>query len=193
MHLFSSYSCWQLLMNQTRQESRERAALSDVYANVITNKLSRISDDLQRIYTSSDLAPGEHIFLSSTGVTDSELLRGVRFFGGGSRTASLLMSLTDGMIRFVDTIRRDVEQVGVAARNHQRHESLRHLVGRAPLRIEKGRVDVALDVMHGLEGTAEAVGDRAAERQADQQRADQARATGRGDHLDLGRQCERHS
>ncbi|XP_043221139.1 SLIT-ROBO Rho GTPase-activating protein 3-like isoform X2 [Amphibalanus amphitrite] len=50
MHLFSSYSCWQLLMNQTRQESRERAALSDVYANVITNKLSRISDDLQRIY-----------------------------------------------------------------------------------------------------------------------------------------------
>ena len=50
MHLFSSYSCWQLLMNQTRQESRERAALSDVYANVVTNKLSRISDDLQRIY-----------------------------------------------------------------------------------------------------------------------------------------------
>ncbi|XP_037091631.1 rho GTPase-activating protein 4-like, partial [Pollicipes pollicipes] len=50
MHLFSSYSCWQLLMNQTRQESRDRAVLSDVYANVITNKLSRISDDLQRIY-----------------------------------------------------------------------------------------------------------------------------------------------
>ena len=50
MHLFSSYSCWQLLMNQTRQESRDRAALSDVYSNVITNKLSRISDDLQRIY-----------------------------------------------------------------------------------------------------------------------------------------------
>ena len=64
-------------------------------------------DDLQRIYTSTDLAPGEKIFLCSTGVTDSELLRGVRFFGGGCRTSSLLMSLTDGMVRFLDTIRRD--------------------------------------------------------------------------------------
>lgn len=63
--------------------------------------------DLQRIYTSTDLAPGDQIFLCSTGVTDTELLRGVRFFGGGSRTSSLLMSLTDGMVRFLDTIRRD--------------------------------------------------------------------------------------
>lgn len=63
--------------------------------------------DLQRIYSSTDLAPGDQIFLCSTGVTDSELLRGVRFFGGGSRTSSLLMSLTNGMVRFLDSIRRD--------------------------------------------------------------------------------------
>ncbi len=64
-------------------------------------------DDLQQIYSSLDLAPGEQLFVCSTGVTDSELLRGVRFFGGGCRTSSLLMSLTNGMVRFIDTIRRD--------------------------------------------------------------------------------------
>lgn len=63
--------------------------------------------NLRRIYTSTDLAPGDSLFLCTTGVTDTELLRGVRFFGGGCRTSSLLMSLTDGMVRFVDSVRRD--------------------------------------------------------------------------------------
>lgn len=63
--------------------------------------------DLSRIYTTKDLAPGNKIIFSCTGVTDSELLRGVRFFGGGGRrTSSLFMSLATGLIRFVDTIYR---------------------------------------------------------------------------------------
>ena len=64
-------------------------------------------DRLDRIYTTEDLAPGDNIVFSCTGVTDGELLRGVRFFGGGSRTSTLFMSLESGIIRFVDTIRRD--------------------------------------------------------------------------------------
>jgi fructose-1,6-bisphosphatase class II len=63
--------------------------------------------DLSRIYTTEDLAPGEEILFSSTGVTDGELLRGVRFFGGGSRTSTLFMSLSRQLIRFVDTIHRE--------------------------------------------------------------------------------------
>ncbi len=59
------------------------------------------------IYATEDLARGDSIVFSCTGVTDGELLRGVRFFGGGSRTSTLLMSLTGGIIRFVDTIRRE--------------------------------------------------------------------------------------
>ena len=47
------------------------------------------------------------ILFSSTGVTDGELLRGVRFFGGGSRTSTLFMSLSRRIIRFVDTIHRE--------------------------------------------------------------------------------------
>ena len=63
--------------------------------------------DLDRIYHTDDLAPGHEILFSSTGVTDGELLKGVRFFGGGSRTSTLFMSLSRKIIRFVDTIHRD--------------------------------------------------------------------------------------
>jgi fructose-1,6-bisphosphatase class II len=63
--------------------------------------------DLSRIYQTEDLAPGEQILVSCSGVTDGELLQGVRFFGGGSRTQTLFMSLSRKMIRFVDTIHRE--------------------------------------------------------------------------------------
>jgi fructose-1,6-bisphosphatase class II len=63
--------------------------------------------DIHRIYHTEDLAPGNEILFSSTGVTDGELLKGVRFFGGGSRTSTLFMSLSRKIIRFVDTIHRD--------------------------------------------------------------------------------------
>ncbi|KAB2963595.1 MAG: class II fructose-bisphosphatase [Thermoanaerobaculia bacterium] len=63
--------------------------------------------DLSRVYATEDLAPGEQILFSCTGVTDGELLRGVRFFGGGFRTHTLFMSLTRREIRFVDTIHRE--------------------------------------------------------------------------------------
>ncbi len=63
--------------------------------------------DLAKIYQTEDLAPGDEILFSSTGVTDGELLRGVRFFGGGSRTSTLFMSLSRNIIRFVDTIHRE--------------------------------------------------------------------------------------
>jgi len=53
------------------------------------------------------VAPGDEILFSATGVTDGKLLRGVRFFGGGYRTSTLLMSLANLQIRFLDTIRRE--------------------------------------------------------------------------------------
>ena len=40
-------------------------------------------------------------------MTDGELLRGVRFFGGGMRVSTLFMSLSRSLIRFVDSIERD--------------------------------------------------------------------------------------
>jgi fructose-1,6-bisphosphatase class II len=63
--------------------------------------------DVNKIYKTEDLAPGDEILFSASGVTDGELLRGVRFFGGGSRTTTLFMSLSRKIIRFVDTIHRE--------------------------------------------------------------------------------------
>jgi fructose-1,6-bisphosphatase II len=60
--------------------------------------------DKNRIYTEKELAPGKNIIFAATGVTDGSLMRGVRFFGEGVRTTSLVMTLETGTIRFVDSI-----------------------------------------------------------------------------------------
>jgi fructose-1,6-bisphosphatase/sedoheptulose 1,7-bisphosphatase-like protein len=61
--------------------------------------------DPTRIYDTDDLAPGRKIFFAATGVTDGTILRGVRFFGTGVRTHSLIMATErTKRIRFVDTV-----------------------------------------------------------------------------------------
>src|SRR6187455_750576 len=60
--------------------------------------------DPKRVYTSRDLASGQGIVFAATGVTDGTLMRGVRFFGDGTRTSSLVMQSDPPRIRFVDTI-----------------------------------------------------------------------------------------
>jgi fructose-1,6-bisphosphatase II len=61
-----------------------------------------LSED--RVYTTTDLCPGETIVFSATGVTEGDLLQGVRFFGGGARTHSLVMAYQAKQVRFVDTV-----------------------------------------------------------------------------------------
>ena len=61
--------------------------------------------DLARIYTERDLAPGPDLLFVATGVTDGAFMRGVRFFGGGIRTSSVIMSHRERHIRFIDTVR----------------------------------------------------------------------------------------
>ncbi len=63
--------------------------------------------DPKRIYSERDLAPGPDILFAASGVTDGNMLRGVRFFGHGCRTNSMVMALRDRMIRFIDTVRLD--------------------------------------------------------------------------------------
>jgi fructose-1,6-bisphosphatase class II len=60
--------------------------------------------DFKRTYTSKDLAPGRNIVFAATGVTDGTLMKGVRFFGDGVRTSSLIMQSEPARIRFIDTI-----------------------------------------------------------------------------------------
>ena len=60
--------------------------------------------DEDRVYLSADLAPGENLVFAATGVTAGDLLEGVRFFGGGARTHSLVMAYQTKQVRFVDTV-----------------------------------------------------------------------------------------
>ncbi len=60
--------------------------------------------DLKKVYDTADLAPGQEMIFVATGVTDGSLLRGVRFFGDGIRTQSLVMTLSTRRVRFIDTV-----------------------------------------------------------------------------------------
>jgi fructose-1,6-bisphosphatase class II len=60
--------------------------------------------DFKKIYRSKDLAPGKRIIFAATGVTDGTLMKGVRFFGDGIRTSSVIMQNDPHRIRFIDSI-----------------------------------------------------------------------------------------
>ena len=60
--------------------------------------------DEDRVYLTEDLASGENLVFAATGVTAGDLLQGVRFFGGGARTHSLVMAYQAKQVRFVDTV-----------------------------------------------------------------------------------------
>jgi fructose-1,6-bisphosphatase II len=56
--------------------------------------------DLERVLTADDLVSGEDVFFSATGVTDGDVLQGVRYQGGrGATTESLVMRSRSGTVR----------------------------------------------------------------------------------------------
>jgi fructose-1,6-bisphosphatase II len=60
-------------------------------------------DDTDRVFTIDDLAPQE-VIVAATGVSNGDLLRGVRFLGDSARTHSLVMCTRCNWVRFVDGI-----------------------------------------------------------------------------------------
>jgi fructose-1,6-bisphosphatase II len=62
--------------------------------------------DLSKILTTNDLVRGNDVFFAATGVTDGELLRGVRYDSYGARSHSLVMRSRSGTIRYIDTHHR---------------------------------------------------------------------------------------
>src|SRR5229473_3430853 len=60
--------------------------------------------DHKRIYDTEDLAPGKKMIFACCGVTDGNLLKGVRFFGEGVRTTSMILTLDDRQVRFIDSV-----------------------------------------------------------------------------------------
>jgi fructose-1,6-bisphosphatase II len=58
--------------------------------------------DVDKVLQLDDLVSGDDVFFAATGITDGELLRGVRYWGDGAGTQSLVMRSKSGTIRMID-------------------------------------------------------------------------------------------
>ena len=59
--------------------------------------------DVTKIYNTAELAPGHRLVFAACGVTDGNLLRGVRFTGDGVLTQSVVMTSSTPKVRFIET------------------------------------------------------------------------------------------
>jgi fructose-1,6-bisphosphatase II len=84
----------------TRNDEERRAAQDAGY-------------DLDRILTTEDLVGGDDVFFAATGITDGDLLQGVRYRGDGATTETLVMRSKSGTIRTIQS-------------NHKWHKLLRY-------------------------------------------------------------------
>ena len=79
------------LIGESRESNLERLASMDI-------------TDADKVYETEELASGDTVLFAACGITPGTLMEGVRFFHGGARTQSLVISTQSSTARFVDTI-----------------------------------------------------------------------------------------
>lgn len=62
--------------------------------------------DINRLLTMDDLVKSDDVVFAATGITDGDLVQGVRFFGNGARTHTVVMRSVTGTVRFIDAIHK---------------------------------------------------------------------------------------
>jgi fructose-1,6-bisphosphatase II len=62
--------------------------------------------DLEKVLTTDDLVASDDVFFAATGVTDGDFVRGVRYFGDGARTQTVVMRSKSGTIRTIEATHR---------------------------------------------------------------------------------------
>lgn len=67
-------------------------------------RLEEMGATTERVYRTEDLAPGQNIVFSATGITDGDMLKGVRFFRNGARTHTVAMGYHSRVVRFSDAV-----------------------------------------------------------------------------------------
>ncbi|HEU5268087.1 MAG TPA: fructose-bisphosphatase class II family protein, partial [Jatrophihabitans sp.] len=77
--------------------------------------------DLDRVLTTEDLVGGEDIFFCATGITDGDLLRGVRYYADSVQTESIVMRSKSGTIRLVDSLHQLGKLRAYSAVDFDRH------------------------------------------------------------------------
>src|SRR5687767_6004759 len=89
-----------------------RCLNGEIFARLVVNKPEDEErcramgiTDFKKVYRSRDLASGDRMIFAATGVTEGGLMKGVRFFGDGTRTTSLVMqTYPHHQVRFIDSI-----------------------------------------------------------------------------------------
>jgi fructose-1,6-bisphosphatase II / sedoheptulose-1,7-bisphosphatase len=77
--------------NKTKEENLERLKECGI-------------TDPDKVYDASELASGQNVLFAGCGITPGNIMNGVRFFKGGARTQTLVISSQSKTARFVDTI-----------------------------------------------------------------------------------------
>jgi len=62
--------------------------------------------DVERVFTVDDLVAGDDVFFAATGITDGELLDGVKYVSGGATTHTLVMRAVSGTVRYINSTHR---------------------------------------------------------------------------------------
>ena len=62
--------------------------------------------DISRLLTMNDLVKSDDVVFAATGITNGDLVQGVRFFGNGARSHTVVMRSVTGTVRFIDAIHR---------------------------------------------------------------------------------------
>jgi fructose-1,6-bisphosphatase II / sedoheptulose-1,7-bisphosphatase len=87
------------LIGESKEKNLERLASMNI-------------TDPDRVYSAEELACGETVLFAACGITPGVLMKGVRFFAGGARTQSLVISSQSKTARFVDTIHMSGDRDG---------------------------------------------------------------------------------
>jgi fructose-1,6-bisphosphatase II len=77
--------------------------------------------DLDRVLQTADLVQGDDIFFCATGITDGELLRGVRYYADSVQTESIVMRSKSGTIRLIDSLHQLGKLRAYSAVDFDRH------------------------------------------------------------------------
>ncbi|MDQ3531829.1 MAG: class II fructose-bisphosphatase [Actinomycetota bacterium] len=62
--------------------------------------------DLDKVLTTDDLVSGQNVFFAATGITDGDLLKGIRYRGQSAVTTSIVMRSRSGTVRLIDAYHR---------------------------------------------------------------------------------------
>jgi fructose-1,6-bisphosphatase class II len=92
------------VLKEQLEQREDRDKISD---NLVQRMKEMGIEDPRRVYDTNELARGRRIVFAACGVTDGTIMRGVRFFGGGTRTHSLVMTSESKEVRFVDAVHLD--------------------------------------------------------------------------------------